>query len=183
VDVRVLSATNRDIEQAIAQGRFREDLFYRIETVALSTPPLRERLDDIPALVRHFVKAQARRNGWRARSFSTSAHGALAQHSWKGNVRELRNVVERILILSDVDPVGAEDVRAALPAARPSASSQVPTEGPLGAIVEAFERAVVRERLRQFGGHMANTARSLGLERSHLYKKCRQLGLEAGESD
>ncbi len=120
VDVRVLSATNRDIEQAIAQGRFREDLFYRIETVALSTPPLRERLDDIPALVRHFVKAQARRNGWRARSFSPSAHAALAQHSWKGNVRELRNVVERILILSDVDPVGAEDVRAALPAARTS---------------------------------------------------------------
>ena len=183
VDVRVLSATNRDIEAAIAEGRFREDLFYRINTLALRTPPLRERLEDVPELVTHFVSAQARRNGWKQRAFSPAALAALAPHPWKGNVRELRNVVERILILSDSDPIAANDVRAALPPSRPAEVGAVSTEGGLAALVETYERSVVRERLRLLGGHMANVARSLGLERSHLYKKCRQLGIDVREAD
>jgi DNA-binding NtrC family response regulator len=181
-DVRVISATNRDVEALIAEGRFREDLFYRINTLSLRTPPLRERRGDVPALAAHFLAAACRRNHWRPRSLEAAALQALAQHDWKGNVRELRNVIERILILSESEPIPAEEVRAALPAPSAPAEAAVPVEGALHTLVEDFERAVVRERLRIAGGHVTNAARSLGLERSHLYKKCRQLGLEVRET-
>ena len=183
VDVRVISATNRDIETAIAEGRFREDLFYRINAFSLRTPPLRDHLEDVPALATHFVEAACRRNHWRVRSFDPEALGLLRRHSWRGNVRELRNAVERILILSDGETLSTGDTRAALPSMEaPRREAEVPTDGPLQELVEEFERAVIRERLRVTGGHMTNTAKSLGLERSHLYKKCKQLGLEVRES-
>jgi DNA-binding NtrC family response regulator len=182
VDVRVISATNRDIEAAIAEGRFREDLFYRINAFSLRTPPLRDHLEDVPALATHFVQAACQRNHWRVRSFDPEALAILRRHSWRGNVRELRNVVERILILCDGETLAATDTRAALPsAAAPRREAEIPTDGPLQELVEDFERAVIRERLRVTAGHMTNTARSLGLERSHLYKKCKQLGLEVRE--
>jgi DNA-binding NtrC family response regulator len=176
-DVRVISATNREVEALIAEGRFREDLFYRINTISLRTPPLRERRGDVPALAAHFLAAACRRNHWRPRSLQAEAVEALSHHGWRGNVRELRNVIERILILSESDPIPVEEVRAALPAPPARAEPVVPVEGPLHALVEEFERAVVRERLRVSGGHVTNAAKSLGLERSHLYKKCKQLGL------
>ena len=180
VDVRLISATNQDLEALLGQGRFREDLYYRLNTITLRTPPLRERSGDLPALALHFSAAACRRNHWKPRRFAPDALDLLRQQPWKGNVRELRNVVERALILSDTDPLGAPEVRAALPAhaGGPRSAAAVPLDGPLRDVVDAYEREVIRERLRHLGGHVTNAARSLGLERSHLYKKCKQLGLD-----
>jgi DNA-binding NtrC family response regulator len=184
VDVRVISATNRDVESLLADGRFREDLYYRIDTLTVKTPALRERSSDIPALARHFLEAACRRNHWKKRGISPEALEVLREQPWKGNVRELRNVLERALILSAADPLGAAEVRAALSSSagpkRPSGSPPAPS-GTLRELVDGFERDVIRDRLRSMGGHVTQTARSLGLERSHLYKKCKQLGLDIRE--
>jgi DNA-binding NtrC family response regulator len=177
-DVRLLSATNREIDALVSDGRFREDLLYRINTVTVRVPPLRERREDVADLASHFADAAARRNRWRARRFAPDALELLRQQPWRGNVRELRNVVERALILSASDPVGAADVRAILPAAPAGKGGAVPADGLLRDLVDGFERDVIRERLKVLGGHVTNVAKSLGLERSHLYKKCKQLGLD-----
>src|SRR5438876_68888 len=182
VDVRVISATNHDLDGLVDAGRFREDLYYRISTLTVRTPPLREHAGDVPALAAHFVEAACRRNHWKPRRLSAEALEVLSQQPWKGNVRELRNVVERLLILSDADPIGAAEVRAALPAAGPaSRPTPAPPSGSLRDLTDAYEREVIRERLRLSGGHVTNAARSLGLERSHLYKKCKQLGIDMRE--
>jgi len=181
VDVRLISATNQDLDALLRDGRFRQDLYYRISTVAARVPPLRERAADVPALADHFVSAASRRNHWKLRRLSPAAIELLAQQPWKGNVRELRNVVERALILSASDPLEAADIRAALPAAMAERAEAVPSEGALRDLTDAYEREVIRERLRRSGGHVTNAARSLGLERSHLYKKCKQLGIDMRE--
>ena len=182
-DVRVVSATNRDVETLVGEGRFREDLLYRINTVSVRVPALRERREDVPDLVAHFAEAAARRNRWKVRRFAAEAIDLLRQQPWRGNVRELRNIVERVLILSGSDPVAASDVRAVLPHAAGAAGKgpQIPADGPLRDLVDGFERDVIRERLKVLGGHVTNAARSLGLERSHLYKKCKQLGVDIRE--
>jgi DNA-binding NtrC family response regulator len=181
VDVRVLSASNKDLEAMLQDGGFREDLYYRISTLVVRTPPLRERRADIPALAVHFLEAACRRNHWKPRRFSPEALELLQQQPWRGNVRELRNVAERALILSEADPLGPQDVRAALPPSAAAKPASIPSEGPLRDLVDAHERDVIRERLRLAGGHVTNAARSLGLERSHLYKKCKQLGIDIRE--
>jgi DNA-binding NtrC family response regulator len=180
VDVRVISATNRDLDSLLASGQFREDLYYRISTLTLRTPALREHASDVPALVAHFAEAAARRNLWKPRQFAPDTLDLLKRQPWKGNVRELRNVVERALILCEGDPITADDIRLALPSSSPRPGA-IPTEGALRDLVDAYEREVIRERLRAMGGHVTATAKSLDLERSHLYKKCKQLGLEIRE--
>ncbi|HET9314594.1 MAG TPA: sigma 54-interacting transcriptional regulator, partial [Vicinamibacteria bacterium] len=180
-DVRVISATNRDVDTLLGEGRFREDLLYRINTLTIRTPPLRDRPGDVPALAGHFADAASRRNHWKARRFSAEALELLRRQPWKGNVRELKNVVERALILSDSDPITADEVRVALGPPGGGRSGSVPTDGMLRDVVDAFEREVIRERLKANAGHVTNTARSLGLERSHLYKKCKQLGIDIRE--
>jgi len=180
-DVRVISATNQDVDELLREGRFREDLYYRLNTITVRTPALRDRPGDVPALAEHFALTACRRNHWKPRALARDAVELLRQQPWKGNVRELKNVVERALILSDADPLSAADLRAALPTAAAGRSSAPPAEGTLRDLADAYEREVIRERLRRFSGHVTNAARSLGLERSHLYKKCRQLGLEIRE--
>jgi DNA-binding NtrC family response regulator len=181
VDVRLISATNRSLDSLLADGRFREDLYYRINTVEVRVPALRERREDVPALAAHFASAACARNHWRARALSAEAFALLREQPWRGNVRELRNVVERVLILASGDPIGAADVRAALPVSGSKPQAVVPGEGLLRDLADSFERDVIRERLRLSSGHVTNAAKSLGLERSHLYKKCKQLGLEIRE--
>jgi two-component system nitrogen regulation response regulator NtrX len=183
VDVRVLVATHRNLEELVRQGSFRPDLFHRVFVFPLQLPPLRERLDDIPLLAAHFAAQIAAQNGWKPRSFSSDALGALQQYSWPGNVRELRNVIERVLLLSS-DQVDAAAVQLALPQLSQRVAgagfSPAPGEasGSLAERVEAFERDVLLAELKRHHHHMTNTARALGLERSHLYKKCQQLGID-----
>jgi DNA-binding NtrC family response regulator len=181
VDVRVISATNRDLDAMLVEGRFREDLYYRINTLTLRTPALREHSADVAPLVAHFVDAASRRHHWKPRPFATEAIELLKKQPWRGNVRELRNVVERALILCAGDPITAEEVAVALPAPSPPRPGAIPAEGALRDLVDAFERDVIRERLRATGGHVTAAAKSLDLERSHLYKKCKQLGLDIRE--
>jgi DNA-binding NtrC family response regulator len=181
VDVRVLVATHRNLEQLVESGGFRRDLYHRVVVFPLTLPPLRERCEDLPALVDHFARQVSAQNGWRPVPFSTAAIEVLTEYSWPGNIRELRNVVERLLLLAGAQ-VEAEDVRMALPAAKPSGKARASAggegTGPLAERVLAFEREIVLAELERQGRHITQTAKALGLERSHLYKKCQQLGID-----
>jgi len=182
VDVRVVVATHRNLEEQVRQGTFREDLYHRVFVFPLVLPPLRERPGDIPALAEHFVRQLAEQNNWKPRDFSAEALQALARYSWPGNVRELRNVVERALLLASGDVVQPSEVERALPSragwAARSPSAEAPGIGLLSQRVEAFERETLLAELKRNHHHMTNTAKALGLERSHLYKKCQQLGID-----
>jgi len=176
VNVRVLVATHRDLDELVQKGAFRRDLYHRVYVFPLRLPALRERADDIPTLVEHFARQVAEQNGWKPRTFAPEALDELRQYGWPGNVRELRNVVERLLLLCE-DRVGAADARRALPAAS-GAALNLPAAGSLAQRVESFERQVILAELKRRNHHMTETARALGLERSHLYKKCQQLGID-----
>jgi two-component system nitrogen regulation response regulator NtrX len=181
VDVRVLVATHRDLERMVRQGTFRQDLFHRIYVFPLRLPPLRERPGDVPALTEHFLRQIAEQNGWKPRSLSAEAMDELQRYDWPGNVRELRNVVERMLLLSAAEgEIGPETVRAALPALRAGGENSGAAfgSGPLSRRVENFERSAIEAELKRQNFHITNAARALGLERSHLYKKCQQLGID-----
>ena len=157
---------------------FREDLYHRVFVFPLIVPPLRERVDDVPLLAEHFAKLVAEQNGWKPRGFTPDAVEQLARYPWPGNVRELRNVVERLLLLAD-SVVDAPTVRQVLTGRVPLGAS--PTSGTLADRVNAFEREMVLSELKSHGYRIAEAARALGLERSHLYKKCQQLGIDIKE--
>ncbi|MBI3405565.1 MAG: sigma-54-dependent Fis family transcriptional regulator [Acidobacteria bacterium] len=189
VNVCVIVATHRDLGQMVEQNLFRRDLYHRVFVYPLRLPPLRERTEDLPLLVEHFAAQIADINGWKPKTFAPDAIEALEQNPWPGNVRELRNAVERLLLLSAEDVVTGDDVGAALPqggfssAAGGSASAGTAavssrSSSTLADRVEAFEREVILSELRRNHHHMTNTARALGLERSHLYKKCEHLGID-----
>jgi DNA-binding NtrC family response regulator len=174
VDVRVIVATHRNLDELVKKGEFRQDLYHRIFVFPITLAPLRDRGDDIPLLVDYFARAVAEQNDWKAREITSDAYAELKRYSWPGNVRELRNVVERLLLLSD-DRVDLGTVRQALPMAEPAPSV---SSGNLSDRMDAHEREVILAELKKHGFKMTDTARALGLERSHLYKKCQQLGIE-----
>ncbi len=175
VDVRVVVATHRQLEALVAQGAFRQDLFHRIYVFPVVLPPLRERLEDIPALVDYFAKQVSEQNGWKPHSFDAAAIVELKAYQWPGNVRELRNVVERLMLLSENGRIEARSVEMALPS---TATVSAPSTGTLAERVESFERELLLAELKRHKYHMTETAKALGLERSHLYKKCQQLGVD-----
>jgi DNA-binding NtrC family response regulator len=178
VDARVVVATHRNLEEMVRQGSFRADLYHRIYVFPIALPPLRERAEEIPALVEYFAAQVASQNGWRPKHFSLESLEILQRYAWPGNVRELRNVVERVLLLSAGEIITAEEVNLALPAPRNGEGASSAGSGPLTQRLESFEREVLLAELRRHHHHMTNTARALGLERSHLYKKCQQLGID-----
>ena len=183
VSVRVIVATHRDLEESIKKNEFRRDLYHRIYVFPLPLPPLRQRPEDFPALVTHFARQVAAQNGWKEKLFSEETIAELRRYSWPGNVRELRNIVERLVLISSEDIVSYEDVRLVLPAADvtdPASPIAIgdPGKGTLVERTEAFEREVLLTEIRRHNFHMSNVARALGLERSHLYKKCQQLGID-----
>jgi len=183
VNVRVLVATHRNLEDLVKQNAFRRDLFHRIYVFPLMLPPLRERSEDFPELVEHFAAQVAAQNGWKQKAFDDAAISALLRYSWPGNLRELRNVVERLVLLAPGDSITAEDAALVLPSGNSaptnsSGSSSALHTGTLAERTEAFEKEVLLAEIRHHNFHMTNVARALGLERSHLYKKCQQLGID-----
>jgi two-component system, NtrC family, nitrogen regulation response regulator NtrX len=178
VDVRVLTATHRNIEELVQKGQFRQDLYHRIYVFPLNLPPLRERMEDIPVLVEHFSSQIALQNSWKPKPFTPEAIEELKSYSWPGNIRELRNVVERLLLLADAE-VDRKMVKTGLPLSSKGLSSASPGVGSLAERMEAFEREVVLTELGLHGHRMTETAKALGLERSHFYKKCQQLGIDS----
>ncbi len=177
VDVRVIAATNRDLRDEVTAGNFREDLFYRLAVLPIEVPPLRARKDDLAELAVHFLRQSCDANDLEPKEWSAEAIAALQKHDFPGNVRELAGLVDRLAILTGGDVIRAEDVRFALPGAAKLSGGEIPQEGPLGALMDQLERRIIEDRIARFGGNMTKTAQDLGLERSHLYKKCRKLGI------
>ncbi len=187
VDVRVVVATHRNLEELVREGKFRQDLFHRVYVFPLLLPALRERGEDIPALVEHFSGQVCAQNGWKPMRFSPEAVAALQRYPWPGNIRELRNVVERLMLLANNGEVDAATVELALGAGSVVASPLSPagfagdrlrTSQTLSQRTAEFERETILTELKRQHHHITNTARALGLERSHLYKKCQQLGID-----
>ena len=180
VDVRVLAATNKALEAEIAEGRFREDLFYRLNVVPIHVPPLRERREDIPSLVAHFIEVLTKREGVAPKAIAPEAVQRLQEMDWPGNVRELRNTIERLLILSGAARITADDVGRLVGGARSGG------EVGLGSLLEcktfeefkhAAERAFLLGKLREYDWNVSETARGLDMPRSNLYKKIERYGL------
>jgi two-component system nitrogen regulation response regulator NtrX len=183
VNVRVVVATHRNLEDLVKQNAFRRDLFHRIYVFPLALPPLRERPEDFPELAAHFAGQVAAQNGWKQKIFAEDAIAELRKYGWPGNVRELRNIVERLILLAADKNITAADVRLILPTSEAGAGSGAVVasgnaNGTLAERTEAFEREVMLAEIRRHNFHMTNVARALGLERSHLYKKCQQLGID-----
>jgi two-component system nitrogen regulation response regulator NtrX len=198
VDVRVLAATHRNLQDMAGAGEFREDLFFRLAVVPLRMPPLRDRLDDIPLLARHFIAQACEENGLARKEISNEALVALGRHDWPGNVRELRNVIERMVVLSDgdldIDDVPpelraviveqdqhAEDGELATGDARFAELLREKSDLPLKAFREAVERAFIVQRLRDNDWNVSRTAELLGIERTHLHRKLKLLGIHRGD--
>jgi two-component system, NtrC family, nitrogen regulation response regulator NtrX len=181
VDARVIASTNKDLEDEISRGNFREDLFYRLNVIPFSVPPLRERKEDVPLLARHFLKEFSATYGRRPRELTDDAVDALMRYSWPGNVRELRNVIERIVIMN---PTTTRFDRKHLPplihrdGSRRSASPEFST---LHQARAAYERDYILKKLDENHGNISRTAEVLGLERSHLYRKMKVLGIAVKE--
>ena len=171
VNVRVIAATNRDLTESIKAGKFREDLFFRLNVVPLTTPPLRERPQDIPALTEHFTRLFSERDHRKTRRFAASALSLLAARTWPGNVRELKNLIERVLIMTDAEPVEARD----LPPEARVAPSEISSRGmafeTLSEFKEFAEREFLVNRLRENGWNISRTAEVIQTPRSNLYKK------------
>ncbi|HEY6066844.1 MAG TPA: sigma-54 dependent transcriptional regulator [Thermoanaerobaculia bacterium] len=175
VDFRLISATNEDLEAGVAAGTFREDLFYRINTVVLRIPPLRERSEDIPLLVRHFLGRFAKRHGKSDPRLSEAVLARLAKHPWKGNVRELEHVIENLVLFAEADEIGEED----LPRVLRQSSAEVGREDgkPFARAVEDFERKLLADAIRESGGVKAEAARRLGLDSNQIKYLCRKYRL------
>jgi len=178
VDVRVIAATNKNLEDEIARDRFREDLFFRLSVVPIAVPALRERPEDIAPLVEHFSRQFRQENNVRPRGFTKEAVDALSRHAWRGNVRELKNAVERLLIMVEDDEVGPEQLKDVLrrPAEEPAASGS-PAAATLRDFKEGAERAFLVQKLRESNWNISATANAIGTPRSNLYKKLEAYGI------
>jgi two-component system nitrogen regulation response regulator NtrX len=180
VDVRVLAATNKNLEEEIAAGRFREDLFYRLNVIPLHVPPLRERREDIPMLVQHFAEMAVQEASLRPRSVDDDAVKRLQRMDWPGNIRELRNTVERLLILSSGDSVGADEVELLVTGQQASGgglSGDLLSCATFAEFKDSAERAFILTKLRENEWNVSETARVTEMPRSNLYKKIERYGL------
>ncbi len=175
LDVRVIAATNKDLAQAVEDGHFREDLFFRLNVITIFVPPLRERREDIAELAKHFVGLYSRLNGVPERLLTSAALSLLIEHDWPGNIRELSNAVERLVVLGDGDVIDAREVRDAIRAHVPDSDRH--TFANLREAREQFEREFIKTSLLAHEGRIQETAVALGINRSHLWKKMKQLGI------
>ncbi len=172
VDVRVIAATSRDLKAMVAEGRFREDLYYRLNVLPVRVPPLRERLSDLEALAESLLESIAERTGMPQRELATSALAVLAAHPWPGNIRELRNVLEQAAMLTDNARLGAEDFVRVLPGAPARAETGKPVQlRPLPQLIAELERSSIQSALAATGGNKVSAAKMLGISRATLYEK------------
>jgi two-component system nitrogen regulation response regulator NtrX len=183
VDVRVIAATNKDLAEEIRQGRFREDLYFRLNVIPIFVPPLREREDDVVRLADHFAAEFAREYGRRQKSFAPDAVAVLRAYRWPGNVRELRTVIERLMIMVPGDVIEAADLAFLDIGGTEQRSATPAAVGPLFEARDAWERDYILSALTTFDGNISRTAEALGIERSNLYKKMRGLGIAPRERD
>lgn len=182
LDVRVVAATDRDLAQEVQARRFREDLYYQLAVVALTVPPLREHAEDVPDLLSQAVDRLVAQEGLPYRRFTVAAQNRLRHYAWPGNMRELQNLVQRLLILGTGNDIEVDEVEAALAAGHgPSAAPGI-FDLPLREARENFERAYLEHRLRQAGGSIGKVAKQAGMERTHLYRKLRALGIHPKEA-
>jgi len=188
-DVRVIAASNKDLAEEIKKGTFREDLFYRLNVIPLEAPPLRERIDDIPRLVRHFLQEFSREYGQKPKTVDDDALALFVKYPWPGNVRELRNIIERLIIMSPGQSIGVSDVPPPLSRSsviRKSAEGKSATESYLAfpTLKEArssFEREYLVRKLKENDGNVSKTADTIGVERSNLHRKIKSLDIELDE--
>ena len=185
VDVRVIAATNKALEEEIRAGRFREDLYFRLNVIPFHVPPLRERPEDVPLLARHFMQTLSAEHGRRPREIAPEVLERLSHLPWPGNVRELRNTIERLVIMAPgeriemrhLPPSFLEETGAASGADDSAEAVALAALGPLAAAREEFEKRYILRRYRESGGNMSRTAEALGVERSNLYRKMKAYGL------
>jgi two-component system, NtrC family, nitrogen regulation response regulator NtrX len=187
VDVRVIAATNKNLEEEIRKGTFREDLFFRLNVIPFQVAPLRERREDISLLARHFIAELSAEYGKRAKELAREVLDLLVAQPWPGNVRELRNIIERLVIMTPGDRIEARHLPASLVAAAPSAGEPASVSGPLSAPVsdfpslaaarEDFEKRYIWKKYQECGGNMSRTSEALQVERSNLYRKMKCYGL------
>jgi len=178
VDVRVIAATNKSLKEQIAKGTFREDLYYRLNVIPFHVPPLRERAEDIPLFVEYFLKEFARETAREVLTVSDEAMGVLLAYQWPGNVRELKNLMERLVIMTPSSVITTDDIPVYLKGSQPAQSQNIFKSALLKEARRDFEREFIARKLKEFGGNIAKTAESIGIERSHLYRKIKSYGIE-----
>jgi transcriptional regulator with GAF, ATPase, and Fis domain len=178
VDVRVVAATNRDLAERVREGKFREDLFYRLCVVTIELPPLRDRGDDVVLLAEHFLKQYSQKRGRKTPKLSATAKRKLTTHNWPGNIRELRNLMERVAYLTDEPTIEADDLAIIDRGPSRGAGGELAIEGELTEATNEFQRRVINREIERARGNVAAAARTLGLHRSNLYRKMKQLGME-----
>jgi two-component system, NtrC family, nitrogen regulation response regulator NtrX len=179
VDVRIVAATNKNLDDEIARGNFREDLFYRLNVIPFYVPPLRERVEDVPLLADHFLREFATVYGRKPKELTPEAYTLLQEYPWPGNVRELKNLMERIVILNPQVRIDARHIP--LPVLRKSSDRPVERFASLQEVREAAERDYILRKLDEAQGNITRAAELVGLERSNLYRKMKSLGIAPRE--
>jgi two-component system nitrogen regulation response regulator NtrX len=182
-DVRVLAATNKDLEKEMEEGRFRQDLFYRLNVIPLKIAPLRERKEDIPLLVERFLSEFSIKEGEQPKTMTSEAVALLMEHNWPGNVRELKNIVERLFIMTPGAVISAGDVPALFKESEPGGDPLTLLSDSYKEAKWIFEKSYIEKKLREFDGNISRTAEAIGLERSNLHRKIRHYGLDAKAAD
>ncbi len=176
VDVRVISATNKRLDDLIENGNFRHDLFYRLNVIPFQIPPLRERLEDVPLLIDHFNRRFSSDNGKKPKQFTEAAIKRLQDHTWPGNVRELRNTIERVIIMKSKQKIDVADLpELGFVDEKPASSFRFPT---FKAATDAYQREFILHKLAEFDGNVSKAAEDMGVDRSHLYRRMRNLGIQ-----
>ncbi len=182
VDIRVIATTSRDLEQEVREGRFREDLYYHLNVVPLAVPPLREHSEDVPELLNYYVDRFVMQENLPYREFSTAAQNRLRNYRWPGNIRELKNLVQRLLILGSGPVIDVDEVEVAIRSTQPqeveASGAMIPLDMPLREAREHFEKKYLEHQLAEVGGSVGKLAKRVGMERTHLYRKLRGLGID-----
>jgi len=185
VNVRVVAATHRDLEQEVAVGRFREDLYYQLNVVPIRLPPLRDHVEDVPELLNYYVGYFVDQENLTYRHFTLAAQNRLRNYAWPGNIRELKNLVQRLLILGGEEEIAMEEVDAAVrgaTAAKAQDAGNIPLNLTLREAREQFERTYLMQQFRECEGNVARLAERVGMERTNLYRKLRALGIDPKKS-